>query len=521
MTPPADVDDDAAVRIGIDFGTTRTLVACVDRGNFPVVHFTDVDGEVHDHLPSLVAEVDGRLVFGFDAVAAEARGAPSLRSFKRLLASPDVTGAQVVTVGRVTTSLMELLIGFLASVRQALSSSSNAPRVSGDDVYEVAVAVPAHAHGAQRYLTLEAFARAGFVVRMLLHEPSAAGFEYTHRQAKTVTSKRTRVVVYDLGGGTFDASMVRVEAAHHEVLGTTGHNRLGGDDFDDALLGCVLAAAQVKAEALSTHARRRLLERCRLAKERLTAQAKRLVVELDDLDLPAGTPASVDIAVDAFSTSVAPLIDTTITAISGLMASIDGDDALSEVAGIYLVGGATRLPLVPRLLKERFGRRVHRSPYPAASVAIGLAIANSDELGFSLVDRFSRCFGVFRERDAGRALRFDPIFTTSTTLPRRGQVIEVRRRYRAAHNIGHYRYVECSALDAAGEPTGDLVPFGRVVVAFDPTLRGRDDVASLPVVRTAIGPEVEERYVVDDNGVVTVSIVDRDAGVVTEAVLGR
>jgi molecular chaperone DnaK (HSP70) len=508
------------VRIGIDFGTTRTLVACVDRGNFPVVHFIDADGEMHDHVPSLVAEEDGRLVFGLDAVAAEARGAPSLRSFKRMLASSDVTGEQQVTIGRVTTSLLELMVGFFASVRESLASS-NAPRIVGDDVYEVAVAVPAHAHGAQRYLTLEAFARAGFVVRTMLHEPSAAGFEYTHRQAKTVTSKRTRVVVYDLGGGTFDASLVRVEAAHHEVLGTTGDNRLGGDDFDEALLRCVLAAARLTERSLSMRSRRALRERCRLAKERLTAQAKRLIVDLDELDLPPGTPASVEISVDVFAAEVAPLVEKTIVAMSGLMAAIDGDDALAEVAGIYLVGGATGLPLVPRLLKERFGRRVHRSPYPAASVAIGLAIAVGDELGFSLVDRFSRCFGVFRERDAGRGLRFDPIFTPSTTLPRRGDVVEVTRRYRAAHNIGHYRYVECSALDDADEPTGDLVPFGRVVVAFDPALRGRDDVATLPVMRTAPGPEIEERYVIDEHGVVTVSIGECGAGIVTETVLGR
>jgi molecular chaperone DnaK (HSP70) len=519
LTPPGIVADDGRVRLGIDFGTTRTLVACVDRGNFPVVVFIDEDGEAHDHIPSVAAEVDGRVVYGHAAVAAERAGAPSLRSFKRLLAAPDVTGHVPVTIGTVTLPLLDLLTGFLSSVREALSTS-NAPRKKGDTSLDAIVAVPAHAHGAQRYLTLEAFSRAGFTVTAMLHEPSAAGFEYTHRQPKTVTSKRTRVVVYDLGGGTFDASLVRVDAAHHAVLGTVGDNRLGGDDFDEALLGCVLEKLGPAASSLSSTARRLLLDRCRDAKERLTAQAKRLSIDVDELGLPAGAPASVEIGVDAFTAVAAPLVQRSIAAMAGLMQSIDGDDALAEVAGVYLVGGATGLPLVPRLLKERFGRRVHRSPHPAASVAIGLAIAASDELGYSLADRFSRCFGVFREKDGGRALRFDPIFVPSTTLPRHGEAIEVVRRYRAAHNVGHFRYLECSGLNEAAEPTGDVVPFGGVVVAFDPSLRGRNDLERIPVKRTPPGPEIEERYVIDGNGVVTVHITDVAVGVASKIVLG-
>jgi molecular chaperone DnaK (HSP70) len=115
--------DDDGVRLGIDFGTTRTLVACVDRGNFPVVAFTDNDGESHDHIPSVVAEVDGRVVYGFDAVAAERAGAPSLRSFKRLLAAPDVTGHLPVTIGATSMPLLDLLTGFLSAVKTALATS--------------------------------------------------------------------------------------------------------------------------------------------------------------------------------------------------------------------------------------------------------------------------------------------------------------------------------------------------------------------------------------------------------------
>ena len=95
--------------------------------------------------------------------------------------------------------------------RTALVTGSNAPVETVGDRPAIVVSVPAHAHGAQRFLTLEAFRRAGFEVVSMINEPSAAGFEFTHRQARAVTSRRNLVLVYDLGGGTFDASVVQVE----------------------------------------------------------------------------------------------------------------------------------------------------------------------------------------------------------------------------------------------------------------------------------------------------------------------
>ena len=108
--------------------------------------------------------------------------------------------------------LMVILTGYLGAVLDALrTSSSVSADLSDPPAPHAVVAVPAHAHAAQRFLTLDAFRRSGFVVTGVLNEPSAAGFEYTHRQARTLSSRRTRVVVFDLGGGTFDASLVAVD----------------------------------------------------------------------------------------------------------------------------------------------------------------------------------------------------------------------------------------------------------------------------------------------------------------------
>ncbi len=507
------------MKLGIDFGTTRTLVAAVDRGNYPVVTFLDLDGDGHEHFPSVVAEQGGALVYGFDALAAAAGGAPLLRSFKRVLAAPGVNGAELVRVGAVEVALLDLLTGFLGALREALLQRSNLPkgpfaRARASTLLDAVVAVPAHAHGAQRFLTLEAFKRAGFDVKAMINEPSAAGFEFTHRQPRTLTARRTRVVVYDLGGGTFDASLVKVDGVRHDVLATAGLNRLGGDDFDRVLADRALAALNPPRalDDLDARARGELLEACREAKERITPQARRIALELPANPSLGDRSVSVDVGVDAFYAAVAPLVERTIAAMAPVLGQLDageGEDPLAEIAGIYLVGGASGLPLVPRLLKERFGRRVHRSPHPAASTAIGLAIAADEEAGFALADRLSRSFGVFRESDEGRAVAFDPIFVNDTALPVEGAVV-VSRRYRAAHNVGHFRFVECTGVEG-GEPRGDLVPFAEVLFPFDPALRG-GDLKGVAVERRGDGPEIEERYVIDPHGLVEVQIADVDSG---------
>jgi molecular chaperone DnaK (HSP70) len=225
------------------------------------------------------------------------------------------------------------------------------------------------------------------------------------------------------------------------------------------------------------------------------------------------------VPLEAFTAAATPLVEQTLAAMAPLLGDLDGDP-LAEVAGLYLVGGASGLPLVPRLLKERFGRRVFRSPYPAGSTAIGLAIAVADEVGFSLKDRFSRCLGVFRERDAGRGLRFDTIFDPRKTLPPQGDVVVVSRRYRARHNVGHFRFVECSRVDDAGDPVGDVVPCGDIHFAFDARLRARADLAAIEVERAAAGPEIEETYRIDQAGLVVVEIVDTATGYARRFPLG-
>ena len=158
---------------------------------------------------------------------------------------------------------------------------------------------------------------------------------------------------------------------------------------------------------------------------------------------------------------------------------------------------------------------MHRSPYASAATAIGLAIAADESSGFELVDRFSRTFGVFREGKDGAQVIFDPIFTRDLRLPSApDQPFVSCRMYRPAHNIGHFRYIECASLDSNGSPDGDIMPFADVLFPFDPALRSNGtDLRTVPVERTlSEGHVMQERYALDSHGIVEVTITDMDAG---------
>lgn len=332
----------------------------------------------------------------------------------------------------------------------------------------------------------------------LVNEPSAAAFEYTHRHPRSLNSKRTSIVVYDLGGGTFDASLVRIDGTDHEVVQSLGVSRLGGDDFDEVLADLALAAAGREGDVFGDRARGRLLDEARTAKERLAPQSRRMVLELGDDD--------VVVPVDEFYSATTPLVAQSIEAMRPLIGETEaGTLSQTNIAGIYLVGGASGLPLVPRVLREEFGRRVHRSPYPAASTAIGLAIAADPSSGYRLQDRLSRGIGVFRERDSGNAVAFDALVSPAQPAGQDGTVT-VTRRYRAAHNLGCFRFVEYSALDAAGDTVGDITLLAEILVPFDPELRDGRDLSRVVVRRQDAGPEVVETVHVDANGITSIEI---------------
>src|SRR6202046_5096239 len=195
------------MRIGIDFGTTRVVVASVDRGNFPLVNFETPDGQAVDWFPPIVAVRGNTRLYGWQAAAAiDDDSWTVLRSLKRCLrnAGPQT---ELHAAGQ-TLPLRLLLSEMMAALRTQLLEHSNLHAKSGEPL-ETVLGVPANANSNQRFLTEEAAQNAGFTVLGLMNEPSAAAIEFAHRNSAERKSRiGSGLVVYDLGGGTFDVSLV-------------------------------------------------------------------------------------------------------------------------------------------------------------------------------------------------------------------------------------------------------------------------------------------------------------------------
>src|SRR5215471_19892254 len=296
------------MKLGIDFGTTRIVVAEVDRGNYPLVPFETPEA-TFEWFPPLVALRGEERLYGWDAWHAQGDTSWTVvRSLKRYL--EDCGPETVLQAGDSRVRIGDLLEGLLRSLRHGLEAHFGA-----GETFEVMLGVPANANSNQRFLTVDGFRRAGFSVLGLLNEPSAASIEFGHRQ-QTVG----RILVYDLGGGTFDASLVDLDERTHTVLATEGISTLGGDDFDQLLAELVLGPEELAV--LDSAALFRVYDECRRQKEALHPNSRRIAV---DLDVVGDDKGQVMIPVADFYERCRPLIDETIAAANKLAGKSDLD----------------------------------------------------------------------------------------------------------------------------------------------------------------------------------------------------
>jgi molecular chaperone DnaK (HSP70) len=489
-------------------------VAAADRGNYPVIRFEDLDGVSREWFPPLIAARGDQRVYGWQAWAAQSSpGWTVLRSIKRVL--EDAGPYSDIEIAGAHVSVVKVLVEMVASLKKALLENSSIPSGGGEH-FEVMLGVPANANSNQRFLTVEAFQRSGFTVLGLLNEPSAASIEYAHRNSSTRALEQ--VLVYDFGGGTFDASLVQIDDRTHTIVGTEGVRDLGGDDFDEVLSVMALEAAGLYEGELTQSELFLLHDECRAKKESLNANSRRVVVDLS-LVRPEWGPVSIPTS--DYYDRCRPLVARSIEATEKLLATADED---SRLDALYVTGGGSELPLVSRMLREIFGRRVKRSAYTRSATAIGLAIQADSQLGYVLQETFGRYFGVWRESEGGKNVIFDPLFPKGTPLPAPGEApVTITRRYHPVHNVGHFRFLESSEVDEHGRPCGDLSLWDEVYFPFDPALREETDLGSVSIRHSEPMQDqlIEERYAVDATGGLEVRITNATANYSREYRLGR
>jgi molecular chaperone HscA len=354
--------------VGIDLGTTNSLVATV-RNSIPEV-LNDEDGRAL--LPSVVRYLpNGHANIGYKAQAAQTTDPKNtIVSVKRFMGRgladiayaenlpydfQDTPGmVQLKTVAGVK-SPVEVSAQILATLRQRAEDSL------GDDLVGVVITVPAYFDDAQRQATKDAAQLAGLNVLRLLSEPTAAAIAYG-----LDNGSEGIYAVYDLGGGTFDISILKLSKGVFEVLATGGDSALGGDDFDHRLF-CYIHQ-QEKLAPLSEVDTAVLMVKAREAKELLSTKAEVTV----DAALQSGENVHLTITAEIFQEITKHLIDKTMKAIKKALrdANVDADD----VDGVVMVGGATRMPHVHRAVSEHFHTTPHANIDPDKVVALGAAV---------------------------------------------------------------------------------------------------------------------------------------------------
>ena len=490
------------------------MVAAVDRGNFPIVYFETPDGQMRDWFPPVAAVRGSNRLYGWEAVAVQdEKDWTLLRSPKRSLrtAGPHTR----LQVADQSLSLRLLMTEMMQALRTQLLEHSNLGAEPGETL-EVMLGVPANANSNQRFLTEEAATAAGFTVIGVMNEPSAAAIEFAYRNsAERKHRAGSGLLVYDLGGGTFDVSLVTLGETEHTVEASDGIPNVGGDDFDEILADLALETAAPTA-SLSAFERRMLLDECREKKESLNPNTRKITI---DMERVRPDWEQVTIPAETYYERCRPLIESTRAIVENLLAAHPD----SQLDTLYVTGGGSELPSVARILRESFGRKVRRSAYMRSASAVGLAIraaAGADRIH----ERFNQNFGIWREADFGGTIVFDLIFPRGVRLPEPGEpALKLERVYQPAHNIGHFRYLECSRLDPKGQPVGEITNWEQVLFPFDSRLWGKKDLDGeevKPLIeRDALS--VREEYSCDGNGNLKVKISTEPSGNAREFSIGQ
>ncbi|NWK78414.1 Fe-S protein assembly chaperone HscA [Aquitalea sp. LB_tupeE] len=354
--------------VGIDLGTTNSLVATVRSGSATVL----ADEFGRSLLPSVVRyQDDGSVTVGYDAQRQQNHDPHNtITSVKRFMGRglSDIKDAGslpyrfVDAPGMVqlhTAAGVKSPVEVSADILRALTQRAEASL--GGELTGAVITVPAYFDDAQRQATKDAARLAGLTVLRLLNEPTAAAIAYGLDNGAEGT-----YVVYDLGGGTFDISILKLTRGVFEVLATSGDSALGGDDFDHRVYCWILEQADL--HGLSAQDTRLLLTRAREAKEALTEHSDTRITAI----LSDGHAIDLTLDQDTFRRITKTLVDKTLLPVRKALR--DADISAEDVKGVVMVGGATRMPHIQKAVADFFGQPPLTNLDPDKVVALGAAI---------------------------------------------------------------------------------------------------------------------------------------------------